>query len=241
MTIHCPQCKATDIIKNGFVKGRQRFKCKHCNYQFTKRSQERGKPLWMKLEAVLMYLSGMSMNAAAQILGVSAQSVLNWVREFGEANYEKPVPESAIVIELDELWHFIQSKKNKLWIWKAYERNTGRLIDWELGNRDSQTLSRLLERLVQCQVTVYCTDDWKPYQQLLEEHPDAFHVISKKETVAIERNNSDNRHWFARFHRRTKVVSKSVHMVDLTMALFARFRVNGSIDLLRNWRLSLLT
>ncbi|MEB3226339.1 MAG: IS1 family transposase, partial [Synechococcus sp.] len=37
------------------------------------------------------------------------------------------------------------------------------------------------------------------------------------------------------------VVSKSVHMVDLTMALFARFRVNGSIDLLRNWRLSLLT
>lgn len=111
MTIHCPQCKATDIIKNGFVKGRQRFKCKHCNYQFTKRSQERGKPLWMKLEAVLMYLSGMSMNAAAQILGVSAQSVLNWVREFGEANYEKPVPESAIVIELDELWHFIQSKK----------------------------------------------------------------------------------------------------------------------------------
>ncbi len=132
-------------------------------------------------------------------------------------------------------------KKNKLWIWKAYERNTGRLIDWELGNRDSQTLSRLLERLVQCQVTVYCTDDWRPYQQLLEEHPDAFHVISKKETVAIERNNSDNRHWFARFHRRTKVVSKSVHMVDLTMALFARFRVNGSIDLLRNWRLSLLT
>jgi IS1 family transposase len=97
-----------------------------------------------------------------------------------------------------------------------------------------------LEGLAKWQVTVYCTDDWKPYQQLLNEHPDAYHVISKSETVAIERNNSDNRHWFARFHRRGKVVSKSEHMVELTMGLFARFRVNGNLDLLRNWRLSLI-
>jgi transposase len=65
----------------------------------------------MKLEAVLMYLSGMSMNATGKLLGVSAQSVLNWVRDFGEVNYEKPVPESAVVVELDELWHFVQAKK----------------------------------------------------------------------------------------------------------------------------------
>ena len=90
-------------------------------------------------------------------------------------------------------------------------------------------------------MTVYCTDAWKTYQQLLEDHPDAFDVISKKETIAIERNNSDNRHWFAQSHRRTKVVSKSLHMVDLTMGLFAKFRVNGTIDLLRNWRLALLS
>ncbi|WP_315861544.1 IS1 family transposase [[Leptolyngbya] sp. PCC 7376] len=241
MTIHCPQCNAQDIIKSGFAKNRQRFKCNQCNYQFTSFSKERGKPLWMKLEAVLMYMSGMSMNATAKILGVSAQSVLNWVRDFGEANYEKPTPESAVVVELDELWHFIQGEKNKLWVWKAYDRNTGRLIDWELGSRDSRTLGHLLERFSQWQITVYCTDNWKPYQQLLENHPDAFHVISKKETIAIERNNSDNRHWFARFHRRTKVVSKSKHMVDLSMALFAKFRVNGSIELLRNWRLTLLS
>jgi len=135
----------------------------------------------------------------------------------------------------------LSKRKNKLWVWKAYDRNTGRLIDWELGNRDSQTLGRLLERLSQWRVTVYCTDDWKPYQQLLDKHPGAFHVISKKEPTAIERNNSDNRHWFARFHWRTKFVSKSLHMVDLTIALFAKFRVNGTIYLLRNWRLALLS
>ncbi|MBF0426297.1 MAG: IS1 family transposase, partial [Magnetococcales bacterium] len=34
---------------------------------------------------------------------------------------------------------------------------------------------------------------------------------------------------FARFRRRTIVVSKSLEMVDLTVALFARFHVNGDI------------
>jgi len=111
MTIYCPQCNAQNVIKSGLVKGRQRFKCKECSYQFTNFSKERSKPLWMKLEAILMYLSGMSMNATAKLLGVSAQSVLNWVRDFAEVNYEKPALESAVVVELDELWHFIQEKK----------------------------------------------------------------------------------------------------------------------------------
>ena len=136
---------------------------------------------------------------------------------------------------------FYRVKKKKLWVWKAYDRNSGRLIDWELGSRDSQTLEKLLVRLLKWKVTVYCTDDWKPYQELLSKHPEAHHVVTKSETVAIERNNSDNRHWFARFKRKSKVVSKSKEMVDLTMALFAKLRVNGSIDLLRNWRLALLT
>ena len=240
MMNQCPKCEHQRIIKSGFVKGKQRYKCKSCNYQFTQPTTERGKPLWMKLDAVLLYLGGMSMNAIANHLNVSAKAVLNWIRDFAKLNKEKPEPGIAVVVELDELWHFIEKKKNKLWVWKAYDRNSGRLIDWELGGRDSQTLAKMLKRLLSWKVTVYCTDDWKPYRELLDEHPDAFHVITKSETVGIERNNSDNRHWFARFHRKTKVVSRSVEMVDLTMALFARFRVNGSIHLLRNWKLALL-
>jgi len=73
----------------------------------------------------------------------------------------------------------------------------------------------------------------------MHHYPAAYHVATKTETKAIDRNNSDNRHWFARFKRKSKVVPKSLEMVDLAMALFAKFRVNGNIDLLRNWRISL--
>ncbi len=194
----------------------------------------------MKLEAVLLYLGGLSLNATAKHLDVSVQSVLNWVRDFAKANYEKPEPEKVVVVELDEFWHFVGSKK-RVWIWKAYDRDHGRLIDWELGDRDRETLEKLLERLSQWEVTVYCTDHWKGFEAPLGNHSEAHHVATKTETLAIQRNNSDQRHWFARFRRKSKVVSKSEEMVELTMALFAKFHVNGSIDLLRNWRLSLLT
>ena len=72
-------------------------------------------------------------------------------------------------------------------------------------------------------VTLYCTDDYAPYDTLL---PVGRHYIGKDETVAIERINSRLRHWFARFRRRTCVVSKALEMVDATIALFAAYHVN---------------
>ena len=35
------------------------------------------------------------------------------------------------------------------------------------------------------------------------------------------------RHWFGRFKRKSMIVSKSLEMVNATIALFARFRTNG--------------
>ena len=106
----CPKCQHEKTVKNGTAKGKPRYKCKSCRYQFT-RTEPRGKPLWMKLEACLLYMSGLSLNATGTLLGVSAQAVLDWVRDFARANYEKPSPGSVVVVELDEMWHFIQSKK----------------------------------------------------------------------------------------------------------------------------------
>ena len=45
----------------------------------TTTNRERGKPKWMKVMTILLYVSGLSMNAIAQLFNVSAQAVLNWV------------------------------------------------------------------------------------------------------------------------------------------------------------------
>ena len=112
------------------------------------------------------------------------------------------------------------------------DSDTGALLDWECGDRSKRTLKKLVDRLAAWDVEFYCTDEWESYRSLL---PLEKLVMSKKVTVGIERNNCRNRHWFKRFSRKTIVVSKSKEMVDLTMALFAKFRVNGSVfDILNN-------
>ena len=111
-------------------------------------------------------------------------------------------------------------KKTKCWIWKAFCRTTGELIDWECGDRSSETLWPLLARLTQYNVKVYFSDGWDGYAELIP--PDML-IQTKAETHGIERNNSQQRHWFARFRRRTCVVSRSLHMVNVTMSLFSYF------------------
>ena len=94
------------------------------------------------------------------------------------------------------------------------------MVDWECGRRDAATLSRLLERVERWGVRLYCTDDWAAYAELI---PQGRLFVGKEETHGIERDHSRQRHWLARFRRRTCVVSKAVRMVDASIALFVRF------------------
>ena len=106
----CPKCSSSKTYKNGKVKGVQRYKCKECHYQFT-RTTPRGRSAADKALAVTLYLMGVSMNAIGRLLQVSTPAVLSWIRKFALDNYEKPEPAQAIVVELDEMWHFLNSKK----------------------------------------------------------------------------------------------------------------------------------
>jgi hypothetical protein len=38
---------------------------------------------------------------------------MRWIRRYAQDNCAKPVPQGEIVIELDEMWHFLHSKKQK--------------------------------------------------------------------------------------------------------------------------------
>jgi insertion element IS1 protein InsB len=132
----------------------------------------------------------------------------------------------AVVVELDEMWPYLK-KSNKLWVWKAWDRTTGRLLDWELGSRDRATLERLLERLKRWGVRLYCADGWKASAELI---PQGRLYVGKEEAHGIERDHARQRHWLARFRRRSIVVSKARRMIDASIALFARFAGNNRIS-----------
>ncbi len=88
----------------------------------------------------------------------------------------------------------------------------------------------MIERLKRWGTRLYCADDYAVYDVVL---PVGRYYAGKDETHGIERDNARQRHWLARFRRRSIVVSKAIRMVDTSIALFARFAGNGRIgDLL---------
>ena len=61
------------------MRGKQRYLCKDCGLNFTD-TPPRGKPLALKAAAVLLYVSGLSMNRTAKLLGVSTPTIQAWLR-----------------------------------------------------------------------------------------------------------------------------------------------------------------
>ena len=107
----CPACAGTALIRSGHACGRQRWRCEGCGRQFT-RTTPRGKPAATRREAVGLYCTGLSLNATGKRPGVSARSVMRWVRDHAREHCPKPAPEGrAVVVEIDEMWHFVEKRR----------------------------------------------------------------------------------------------------------------------------------
>ena len=111
---HCPRCQHTHFVKNGFVNAKQRYKCKLCQYQWTRRTQ-RGKPQTHKTLALLLYCHGLSMNAISKLFGSHVTTVLKWIRTSAKKHAPKPTlpPGATVVLELDEMWRTLHRKQEK--------------------------------------------------------------------------------------------------------------------------------
>lgn len=87
----------------------------------------------------------------------------------------------------------------------------------------------MYKRLKKWDVEVYFSDKLGIYRDYIFPK---YLKQTKAETHLIESNNFSQRHWFARFRRRTCCVSRSVKMIELTMMLYAGIHVNKTINLI---------
>ena len=112
--ISCRRCAGATFVKNGTVRGHQRHRCKACGCNFTA-TPERGKPAAMRALAVLLYgLGNASQGMIAKLLGVSHVAVYRWVRAAGEATPAPSAEAAGGIVQIDEMWHFVNGKKQGL-------------------------------------------------------------------------------------------------------------------------------
>lgn len=87
MELECNKCKSAEhVVKNGHHHGKQRYKCKKCNIQFTDTNEYPDKSDITKCLAVTLYLAGLPYKKVASLVKEGGtEKILRWVKERGFA------------------------------------------------------------------------------------------------------------------------------------------------------------
>ena len=115
---NCKYCYDTRLVKNGFVRGKQRWRCQSC---FRNQVSGDGRKQYdnaVKRQALAMYLNSGGIRSIARVLNVSHQAVANWVENAGKIVEHEILnlhmtPRNISILEMDELYTFIQKNSNR--------------------------------------------------------------------------------------------------------------------------------
>ena len=113
--------------------------------------------------------------------------------------------EAGDVLELDELWSFVQAKAQTLWLWVALCRRTRQIVAWSLGERSEQGAADLRAALPpgyrRCATR---SDLWRAYQAAFPARTHRSCGKKEGETCHVER-------WFGTLRQRVgRLVRKAL-------------------------------
>jgi insertion element IS1 protein InsB len=117
-----------------------------------------------------------------------------------------------LILECDELWSFVGSKRRQKWVWLALDRDTREVVGVAVGSRTKRTARKLWASLppMYRQSAIAYTDFWEAYAAVI---PAKRHRPVGKETGGtnrIERFNNTLRQRCSRFVRKTLSFSKKL-------------------------------
>ena len=209
--VYCPHCETPKVKKNGVKgNGKQNFFCNDCHKQFQFTYKYQGADPRIKRQIPKMAMRASGIRDIATVLKISAVTVILalriWFKTHTEPQFEG-IYENVI---LDEFWSWVgKRKQGKRWVWYAYCADSGKILAFQIGKRNDATCKRLFKKLNHLTINKYYTDDWKSYKKYI---PAEKHIISKKKTQKIERQNLNFRTHIKRLCRRTLCFSKKDDM-----------------------------
>jgi insertion element IS1 protein InsB len=222
ITLKCPKCSGTNILKNGTKKNKvQNYLCKDCGRQFIGDHALTYKgchsELYAKIE--LMLVRNVGIRDIAAIEGISIGTVLSVLAK--SEKVIKPKQQHYDCLEVDEFWTYVGNKTKKEWLIYCYHRQSGEIVAWVWGKRDNKTAKKLRVRITELGLsfdTIY-SDDWLAFKKAF--YADN-HITGKKNTVGIEGNNCRLRHRIRRAVRKTCCFSKKMcnHLKAFCLAFF---------------------
>ena len=209
--VSCPHCASDKVKKNGLKpNGKQNFLCRSCGKQFQYFYKYRGADPRNKQLVCSMAMRASGIRDIHKVLRISICTVIlvlrRWFSTLEEPNFKGKYRR----VLIDEMWTFVgRRKESKRWFWYAYCADTRKILAFHIGKRNDAACRRLMKKLGHLDIETFCTDDWKAYKKNI---PPEKHVVSKKATQKIERQNLNFRTHIKRLCRRTICFSKKDDM-----------------------------
>jgi insertion element IS1 protein InsB len=235
IAVRCSHCDSEQIVKRGKTRrGTQRYRCQNnaCTQEsFLLDYHNRGCLPEVKHQIIDMSLNASGICDTARVLQISTDTVLRELQK-KEAVLESvntallrtlnPTEvtvaiERAGEAELDEMWSFVEKKKDQRWPWHAIDHATGAVLAYVFGRRKDEVFWQLKGLLEPFGLTRFYTDHWGAYTRHLDP---AVHCPGKRRTQKIERKHLTLRTRIKRLVRKTICFSKSTQMHDLVIGLF---------------------
>ena len=118
----CKNCRSQQIVKNGFSRSKQRYRCKTCGYNFIV-GDERTNPQTVvkRAFAVILYaLGSASYRSIAQLFDVSISTVSNWLTSETVLSNTSQIPPNCSELEFDDMQNFISSRRTSAELTKQF-------------------------------------------------------------------------------------------------------------------------
>ncbi len=220
ITVDCPHCKSSKVIKKGMRNGYQRYQCKTCQRKFNTTGNAFGK--WFKAEhigaAIDMYYSGMSYKQIAELIGrnynlpePAKSTIEDWVHEYSdmaETIVSGHTPQTSDHWVADEMQ--LKVGGQRMWNWNVMDRDTRYVLASHLSPYRGETDAvKLFEKALRANGGVVpktiTTDGLGSYGAAIGLMlPYTKHIIS--EGIYEEVNNNRSERLQGTFRQRTKVM-----------------------------------
>ncbi len=214
--MQCKKCKLK-CIRKGWYKNTQRYCCKSCNiyqqsnYIYKQRTEADTNMI------ITLNNEGMGISSMARVLGFAKSSIVRHIKTIAASIVSPFSHELNQDYEVDELQTFIQNKKKICFLMYAINKLTGRVIDFKVGQRTKENLSKVIDSVLFRSPHKIYSDGLIVYRSII---PAAIHRYSKHCINHIERKNLTLRTHLKRLNRKTICFSKNLLMLNACLKIY---------------------
>jgi transposase-like protein len=121
MSIKCKFCSGLKIVKNGFVRNSQRYKCGSCGKNFIKGDKRENEFYSNQTRnmVIRMYLNNCGIRRIAHILKLPLSTTFGWIKKAGKivdemVKNKNEEFDKIEILEMDELFTYIKKNQEQI-------------------------------------------------------------------------------------------------------------------------------